>query len=143
MKKCNKISHTCGTNTYAQCVITEGDVNTDSELFEVECTNLQENLDDIYNQLGNLDLSALGESCLTYVESEDGKNIVKNVLLKFEEKICELQEKVTALENRQLCDMLIGDCVDVACLTDACDNSITTFGELLQALVIKSCEETP
>ena len=140
MKKCNKIKHTCSSTNYATCIITEGEVNTDSELFGAECTNLQENLDDIYNQLENLDLSALGKLCLSYTQV-GGKNIVKNVLLKIEEKICELGEKITTLENRQICEIPITDCLpNLACLTDACNNSITTLGEWMLAVQTKICE---
>ena len=142
MKNCNKVVNTCGGISPLMCTEYESNVNADSSLVDVNCKNGEEVIQDIYNQLANLDLSALGKSCLTYVTVE-GKNIVKNVLLKHEEKICELEARVLELENRQLCDMLIGDCVDVSCLTDPCLNDITTFGQLLQALVTKSCEETP
>ena len=142
MKNCNqKIKHTCGSGrNFAVCIETEGEVNTDSELFEVECTNLQENLDDIYNQLENLDLSALGELCLNYVQ-ENNKNIVKNVLLKFEEEICNLKEEVETVKNRQVCDIPITECLpNLDCLTDACDNNITTLGEWMLAVQTKLCE---
>ena len=136
----NKIKHTCSSTNYATCIQTEGEVNTDSELFEVECTNLQENLDDIYNQLENLDLSALGELCLSYVQ-ENNKNIVKNVLLKFEEEICNLKEELELVKNRQICDIPITECLpNLDCLTDACDNNITTLGEWMLAVQTKICE---
>ena len=140
MRNCNKIKHTCSSTNYATCILTEGEVNTDSELFEVECTNLQENLDDIYNQLENLDLSALGELCLSYVQ-ENNKNIVKNVLLKFEEEICNLKEELETVKNRQICDLPITECLpNLDCLTDACDNNITTLGEWMLAVQTKICE---
>ncbi len=61
MKNCNKISHTCGERTYLICSEYEGTVNSDSSLVEESCLNGQEVVQDIYNQLENLDLSALGE----------------------------------------------------------------------------------
>ena len=141
MRNCNKIKHTCSSTNYATCIHTEGEVNTDSELFEVECTNLQENLDDIYNQLENLDLSALGELCLSYVQEND-KNIVKNVLLKFEEEICNLKEELELVKDRQICDIPITECLpDLACLTDACNNTVTTLGEWMLAMQTKVCEK--
>ena len=139
MKNCNKISHTCGERTYLICSEYEGTVNSDSSLVEESCLNGQEVVQDIYNQLGNLDLSALGELCLSYVQ-ENNKNIVKNVLLKFEEKICEYEQRITELENRPLCEMPLGDCVDTKCLVDACSENISTVGQLLQALVDINCE---
>ena len=135
MRNCNKIKHTCSSTNYATCILTEGEVNTDSELFEVECTNLQENLDDIYNQLENLDLSALGELCLSYVQ-EDNKNIVKNVLLKFEEKICELENRVEELETVDICNQSIVPCnLDFGTLTTECGDQPTTLAETLQLIL--------
>ena len=140
-KNCNKIKHTCSSTNYATCIQTEGEVNTDSELFEVECMNLQENLDDIYNQLENLDLSALGELCLTYVQ-EDNKNIVKNVLLKFEEEICNLKEELEIVKNRQICDIPITECFPNGfdCLIGDCDNSIVTLKDWMLAMQTRICE---
>ena len=141
MGNCNKIKHTCSSTNYATCIHTEGEVNTDSELFEVECTNLQENLDDIYNQLENLDLSALGKLCLSYVQ-ENNKNIVKNVLLKFEEEICNLKEELELVKNRQICDIPITECLPNGfdCLIGDCDNSIVTLKDWMLAMQTRICE---
>jgi hypothetical protein len=140
MKKCNqKIKATCGVTNFATCIYYENTINTDSELDDNTCLTIEETTQDIYNQLENLDLSALGELCLEYVQ-DSGKNIVKNVLLKFEEKICEYEERITELENRPLCEMFLGDCVDTKCLVDACNENISTVGQLLQALVDLNCE---
>lgn len=140
MKNCNKISHTCGEKTFLVCSEYEGTVNTDSSLIEESCLNGQEVVQDIYNQLENLDLSALGELCLTYVQ-ENNKNIVKNVLLKFEEEICNLKEELELVKNRQICDIPITECLpNLDCLTDACDNNITTLGEWMLAVQTKRCE---
>ena len=140
MKNCNKISHTCGEKTFLVCSEYEGTVNSDSSLVEESCLNGQEVVQDIYNQLENLDLSALGELCLTYVQ-EDNKNIVKNVLLKFEEEICNLKEELEIVKNRQVCDIPITECLpNLDCLTDACDNNITTLGEWMLAVQTKICE---
>jgi hypothetical protein len=135
----NKIKHTCDGMKPLMCTEYEGTVNTDSNLVDESCFNGEEVIQDIYNQLENLDLSALGELCLEYVQ-DSGKNIVKNVLLKFEEKICEYEERITELENRPLCEMFLGDCVDTKCLVDACNENISTVGQLLQALVDLNCE---
>ena len=140
MKKCNqKIKATCGVTNFATCIYYESTINTDSELDDNTCLTIEETTQDIYNQLENLDLSALGDLCLSYT-TVGGKNIVKNVLLKFEEKICELSEKVNLLENRPLCEMPLGDCVDTKCLVDACNENISTVGQLLQALIDLNCE---
>ena len=135
----NRLKHTCGSTNYATCIQYESSVNTDSQYDENDCLSIEETTQDIYNQLENLDLSALGELCLTYVQ-EDNKNIVKNVLLKFEEEICNLKEELETVKNRPLCEMPLGDCVDTKCLVDACNENISTVGQLLQALVDINCE---
>ena len=140
MKNCNKISHTCGERTYLICSEYEGTVNTDSSLIEESCFNGQEVVQDIYNQLGNLDLSALGELCLSYVQ-EDNKNIVKNVLLKFEEEICNLKEELETVKNRQICSIPITECLpDLGCLALPCETSIVTLGDWMLAVQTKLCE---
>ena len=140
MKNCNKISHTCGERTYLICSEYEGTVNSDSSLVEESCLNGQEVVQDIYNQLENLDLSALGELCLSYVQ-ENNKNIVKNVLLKFEEEICNLKEELELVKNRQICDIPITECLpDLGCLALPCDTSIVTLGDWMLAMQTRICE---
>lgn len=140
---CNKTKHTCGDPNYATCVTYEKELPDFTKITD-NCYTIEETTEDQYLILGDIkeeiDLSELGEQCLSYVLDENDKIVVKNVLLKYEEKICEMETKITELENRQLCDMLIGDCVNVSCLTSSCDEPITTFGELLQSLIDKSCE---
>jgi len=146
MKNCNqKIKHTCGNIVFADCTSYEGTVNTDSQYDENDCLSIEETTEDIYEQLEDIrteiNLDELGEKCLTYVPTVEGKTIVKNVLLKHEEEICLLKERIAELEARQLCDFPITDCnLDFMCLADACGGSVTTVGELLQALITKSCE---
>jgi hypothetical protein len=141
MKNCNRISHTCGQRTYLVCSEYEGTVNSDSSLVEESCLNGQEVVQDIYNQLENLDLSALGELCLTYVQ-ENNKNIVKNVLLKFEEEICNLKEELETVKNRQICDIPITECLPNGfdCIIGDCDNSIVTLKDWMLAMQTRICE---
>lgn len=135
MKNCNKIKHTCGSKNYSTCIDYEGTVNVDSELDDNSCLTIEETTQDIYNQLENLDLSALGELCLDYVTVE-GKNIVKNVLLKHEEKICELEARVLELETTDICNKLITTCnLDFGDLVTACGDQPTTLAEVLQIIL--------
>ena len=131
----NRLKHTCGSTNYATCIQYESSVNTDSQYDENDCLSIEETTQDIYNQLGNLDLSALGELCLTYVQ-ENNKNIVKNVLLKFEEKICELENRVEELETVDICNQSITSCnLDFGLLTNQCDTQPTTLAETLQLIL--------
>jgi hypothetical protein len=140
MKNCNKIKNTCGTRMQSECIDYESTVNTQSSLDENDCLNLSETTQDIYTQLEEIDLSALGEECLTYVETAAGKKIVKNVLLKFEEKICELLTEVETLKNDPLCNKKIDSCIDVTGMVDVCDQPVETWGQWAQLITNKFLE---
>ena len=137
----NKIKHTCSSTNYSTCIHYEGSVNTNSELVNETCLDIEQTTQDIYNQLENLDLSALGELCLSYVQ-ENNKNIVKNVLLKFEEEICNLKEELEIVKNRQICDIPITECFPNGfdCLIGDCDNSIVTLKDWMLAMQTRICE---
>lgn len=137
-----KIKYGCDTS-YATCIIVESTPNPQSSLLDVECISQQDFNEDVYEQLENIqtqsDLSELGELCLTYTTVE-GKLFVKNALLKLEEEICSLKENVETLKTTDILDKsIIGLGLDLECLTDACSGTITTYRELFQALVTKSC----
>lgn len=135
MKNCNKIVNICGGMSPLMCTEYESNVNVDSSLVDVDCKNGEEVIQDIYNQLENLDLSALGELCLEYVQVS-GKNIVKNVLLKHEEKICELEERVLELETTDICNKVITACnLDFGDLLTTCGDQPTTLAEVLQIIL--------
>jgi hypothetical protein len=143
MKNCgNKIKHTCAEKNYATCIHYEGNVPAFSGLASLVeaggCITLEETTEDQYDILedikSEIDLSSLGNDCLTYVQ-EEGQNIVKNVLLKYEQEICDLKSKVSYLENEAICDKIITDCVDLSGIVDACEQPINTLGELLQYLL--------
>lgn len=140
MKNCgNKIKNMCGEKTYATCTYYELEVPAFSNLIGQDCITIEETTEDIYEAVGGIkseiDLSDLGNDCLTYVLEEDGKKIVKNVLIKYEEEICNLKDKVTQLENEAICNKIITDCVDLTGIVDACNSPINTLGELLQYLL--------
>lgn len=147
MKNCNqKVKYTCtGSTTFAMCTNFEGEVNPQSEYTTEDCLSLEETTQDQYNQLENIwneiNLSELGSQCLDYLTDENDKVIVKNVLLKHEEEICLLKDRVLELENRQLCDFPISSCgIDLDCLSLPCDQSIATVADLFNALITKICE---
>lgn len=135
-KNCgNKVEMTCGETTYAQCAMYESDVNTNSELIEADCKNLEETTQDIYNQLEDINLSELGENCLEYV-SEDGRIKVKTVLLTYEQEICELKAKVGELETVAVCNLIITSCgLNFGDLVDECGDQPETLVEVLQLLL--------
>lgn len=140
----SKVKHTCtGSIQYALCTLYETDLPTFSEL---ECPSIEETTEELYNLVGEIkeqtDLSELGERCLEYLLDENDKIIVKNVLLKFEEEICNLKEELETVKNRQICDIPITECLPNGfdCLIGDCDNSIVTLKDWMLAMQTKICE---
>lgn len=134
--KCNKIEDTCGTKTFATCIDYESETNEVSPLKDDCAISVEEALNDIYTQLEEINLSELGEKCLEYVETEEGRIIVKNALLKFEEEICNLKDKVEELESTALCKSSIENCsLDFGTLVDSCGNTPTTFKDTIQLIL--------
>ena len=142
-KNCNKIKHTCGSIVFAGCTSYQTDL---PEFSELECPSIEETTEELYNLVGEIkaetDLKDLGDKCLEYVETAEGKIIVKNVLLKHEDEICLLKNRVKQLEDRQLCDFPITACLPNGfdCLIGDCDNSIVTLKDWMLAMQTRICE---
>lgn len=128
----------CGTKNYAPCIYYELDL-PDFSRIEKDCISLEDTTSEIYDFIKDikeqLDLSDLGNDCLSYTLDSEDRVVVKNALKKIEEKYCELENKVTELENINICDMPISDCIDLGTLVDQCDTAPTTWGQLIQLLV--------
>ena len=142
MRNCNKIKHTCGSIVFADCTSYQTEL---PEFSELECPSIEETTEELYNLVGEIkeqtDLSELGEKCLEYLLDENDKIVVKNVLLKFEEKICNLKEELELVKNRQICDIPITECLpDLGCLALPCETSIVTLGDWMLAVQTKICE---
>ena len=136
---CNKIEQTCGDSLFSTCVFHQSELPSFSELEPCD-TTIAETTDELYSFVGEIKdeigLSELGDLCLDYVTTPEGKVVVKNVLLKFEEKICELSEKVNLLETINICHQNISACnLDFGTLTNQCDVQPTTLSETLQLIL--------
>ena len=138
MSNCNnRVKQTCGTTNYATCISYETELPPFSELDD--CVDLDQTTTELYSLVGEIkeetDLSELGNKCLEYIETDEGKIVVKNVLLKFEEKICELEEKINILETTAVCDLNISSCnIDWGTLTDQCGEQPQTLAQAIQLL---------
>lgn len=142
MSNCgNKIKQTCtGNRVYATCTEYETELPEFSTL--EDCVTIEETTAELYDVVGkildNTDLNELGNLCLEYVLDEEGKIIVKNVLSKFEEIICEQQEKIEALQNTSICNTIITGCnFSWGDLTDSCGDQPLTLGETIQLILDK------
>lgn len=141
--KCNKIEQTCGTKQYGSCTEFEGTPNQVSPLSDDCALSIEETTQDIYTQLEEINLSELGETCLEYIETEEGRLIVKNVLLKFEEEICLLKQQIEVLQNTAICEADLSACdLDFGDLVTQCATPATTMKEVLQ-LILDTIQTTP
>lgn len=141
MGKCDKIEDTCGKKHNARCVEYEGTVNSQSEL-STDCNSVHNTTEDIYNQLediqNSINLEGLGEDCITYVQEGD-KLTVAEALLGLESKVCGLVSESTDCNPIFDADITCLN-LDLDCLTtDPCGEPITTFKQLLQAMIIQAC----
>jgi hypothetical protein len=137
MGDCNKVSSTCGDTTFAGCAVFEGTTNNASKIKENCKKSVENTTQDIYNQLGELtNLAQLGQSCLTYDKTADNRTIVANVLLKIEQEVCTLKNKVQALETVALCNKSVVGCnFDFGTLTNQCETQPQTFKEVIQLIL--------
>lgn len=134
--KCNKVESTCTTKNYATYIIYESEVNEVSELNDHCALSIEETTQDIYNQLEEINLSELGETCLEYILDPNDKITVKNVLLKFQEEICSLREKIEILESTAICDTNITACdLNFGDLTNVCNTQPSTMKDVLQLIL--------
>lgn len=135
---CNhKVKNTCGERLFATCVYYEQMVPAISELAQEDCYTVEEIIADIYGILEKqeVDLTALGQACITYPLT-DGEIKLADAILKLEEEICTLKQNIATRESYNICEMPLADCnLDLGTLVDQCANPITTLGQLLQVLV--------
>lgn len=134
-----KTKYTCGDTVYSACVSYQKELPEFTKI-EDECYTIEETTEDTYILIGEIkdeiNLSELGESCLEYVLDENDKIVVKNVLLKYEEEICDLKEKVATLESTDICEKNITSCnLDFGSLVNECDTPILTLKDTLQLIL--------
>lgn len=150
MNCCGKtVKSTCGKKVASVCVDYTGGLYTGSPLDVCNDISVQDVIEDINSvmttYLASADLSGLGTGCITYTKETDGNILIKNALSAMDSKICELQTAMGyTTDNCDSCpnpcspifDLPI-DCLnlDLGTLEDPCGNPITTFKELLQAMI--------
>lgn len=125
----------CGEKIQAICVYYHGYLPEYSEL-EEDCATVEETIDEIYHHqeeiLDSIDLSELGNDCIDYSSYQEGEKLkVREALLAIEDYICQD-------DTEEGCCLDVS-AIDVKCLTDVCDNPISTQTQLLQAIIDKLC----
>ena len=145
----NKPKHNCGIRTPATCVFYNLELPEISKLKVLEdCITIEETTEDIYNILDfiidDIDTSELGKKCLDYKKSKNKYRpdkeiiLVKDVLLKLEDVICELKDKDS--NNCDTIDKCFVDKLDFKCLIDPCNDNINSLSQLLQILINEICD---
>lgn len=135
----NNLKHNCGSSKQnARCTFYEGDLAEFSEL--KECITIEETTEELYEAVqeikDSIDLSELGKDCLDYSEFQQGKELqVSEVLMTFENEICDLKEK--KVEGGSNIDF---NKLDFKCLTDPCNNVIDTEQKIIQLLIDEICQ---
>lgn len=140
---CDKeIRYTCGKKVNARCVDYEGDHSECSELNCCDKPTVHDTLEDISNQLTticqSIDVSALGEDCLNY---EGTPVTVKDVLLKLEQEVCDLKDRIQEEENCPTVFQQDISCLNLnyECLSDPCGDPPSNLTELLQSMITQIC----
>ena len=134
----NKIKCNCGTRQNARCVYYDGYLPKHSKLDE-DCVNIDEITEEVYeNQekiLDSIDLVKLGKECIDYSEFQENDSLgVKEAFLTFEKEICELKSKKN--DDSYSIDL---NKIDFKCLSDPCNNEITSLENLIQVLINEVC----
>ena len=137
----SKTRETCGDVMYATCVDYEGMLGANTKITD-ECVTIEETTEDLYaitdEIISNYDTSGLGQLCMTYTLT-DGSILPKTVFETHEQKICELDSALQALNNLEGVN-ISGWAVDFDCLQDACNNPIQTLGQWVQAATSAICD---
>ena len=140
MSRCrnNKIKCNCGTRQNARCVYYDAYLPKYSKLDE-DCVSIDETTEELYeNQekiLDSIDLVKLGKKCIDYSEFQEEDSLkVNEAFLTFEKEICELKNKKN--DDSYSIDL---DKIDFKCLSDPCNNEITSLENLIQVLINEVC----
>ena len=96
---CSKIKHNCGKEAFAKCTKYQGNVSETSALFEEECLDVEEVIEDLYTITDEIkegiDLTALDNECLTLPTEKSVKNLIQFLIT----TICTLQEGLTTQQG--------------------------------------------
>lgn len=121
------------------CTFYGGYIPDDSPLKDSDCVSIEETTEDTYKSIDNIkediNLSSLGQDCLSYNEVEAGKPTVLEVSKVFEEEICKLKD-FNSKQVESICELPIEDCgLDLRTLVDSCNTVPETFSDILQVFI--------
>ncbi len=130
------LTNTCVEPVKSTCVEFEGTLGANTKITS-ECVTQHEVDEDLYaitdEVIEGLDNSGLTSTCITIPVGSTTAEIIAI----YESKICELEGKVTTLENidYSTLDVTGWGLTIPACIADPCASPPTTLGPLLQAIM--------
>lgn len=137
----------CLKKTNARCVTYEGKHSECSELDCCDRPSVHDTLEDMSDQFSAIcsaiDTAGLGDLCLEYDGTgEEGEVLVKDVLLKLEQTVCDLKENI---QEEGECNPIFNQDItcaglDLSCLVDECGEQPSTFKEVLQIMINEICK---
>lgn len=141
-----EVKQKCGVKIYAPCVSYEKSIPDWSGLSGETCVSAEDTINDLYENVGSIkeeiNLSALGQQCLTYVPVGQIPK-VKDILKTYEDEICLLKSQILTLQTTAICDANIESCgIDLSGIEDSCNNPIQTLGQLLN-YIVTNLQTTP
>ncbi len=108
---CDKIKHKCGKEVFAVCTKYQGDISENSELFEEECLDVQQVIEDLYTMIDDIkeeiDLTDLDNECLTLPSTPTTKNVIQLLIT----TICQQQEQIQS--QQELIETIQGQITDL------------------------------
>ena len=145
--KGKNLINTCGKKVNAKCVDYEGELHKNTKIGACDNPSVEDVIEDINDQIDllsdSLDLSELGNQCITY--TKEGEDLLaKEAFKALEDKICEIAEYVglpeSACTGCETCSPIFNE--EIACmgldlgqLVDACGEQPATVKDLLQLLI--------
>lgn len=131
---CNKIKNTCVDKQYATCVYYELSLPEISDL-DSSCVTIEETTKELYSFIEEVKTDISLEGIVT--DCEDLSELsIKDIFELQQNKICELENELEDISNKNICDYSIEDCdLNLQDLVDICGEQPTTLGELLQVLI--------
>jgi hypothetical protein len=134
---CNgKISNLCADPILSTCVDHEAPLGVNTKITD-ECVNQSDVNTDLYaisdEIIEGLDVSSITSTCITIPVDAT----VAEIITLYETKICELDGKVTTLENTNYANINITEfgLTIPACIADSCANPPQTLAEWMQVFM--------
>lgn len=142
----DKLKNNCGKKGYSTCIYHESELPDWSAHKDSNCVVVQENIDELYDEVGKLintlDFEGLESECENFVienpeETNPFKILITSIVKKLEELSCEETNKDGFYKE----DLDISKWnIDTSCFTDECNDSFRSLSSLLKKMAERLCD---